>query len=59
MAGGTSTCETSREKFFNPRRLATCTLNASAGAVVSKPTAKKTTCFSGFLTANSTASSGE
>ena len=59
MAGGTKTWETSSEKFFNPRRLATCTLIAFAGAVVSNPTPKNTTCLSGFFTANSTASNGE
>src|ERR1039458_9721917 len=59
IAGGTNTCETSSEKFFNPRRLARCTLIALAGAVVSNPTPKNTTCLSGFLAANSTASSGE
>ena len=53
MAGGTSTCETSTEKFFEPELLRPgTTAMALAGAVVSKPTAKKTTCRSGFFWAS-------
>ena len=59
IAGGTKTCETSTEKFFNPRRFARWTLMAFAGAVVSNPTPKKTTCLSGNFMASSTASKGE
>ncbi len=49
MAGGTNTCETSTEKFASPSRAAWTTAMALAGAVVSKPTAKKTTCLPGIL----------
>jgi hypothetical protein len=59
MAGGTSTCETSMEKFFNPSRFAICTAIAFAGAVVSKPMPKNTTCLAGFSRAICTASRGE
>ena len=59
MAGGTSTCETSIEKFLRPRRRACTTAMALAGAVVSKPMPKKTTSFSGLACASLTASSGE
>ncbi len=59
MAGGTSTCETSIEKFFRPWSLARYTAIAFAGAVVSKPMAKNTTCLSGLSRAIFTASSGE
>ena len=58
MAGGTSTCETSTEKFSRPRRAAWTTAMALAGAVVSNPTAKKTTWRSGFFRARATASIG-
>src|SRR5436309_221002 len=47
IAGGTRTCETSRLKFCTPRRRASQTAMAFAGAVVSKPIAKKTTRRSG------------
>jgi hypothetical protein len=59
MAGGTRTCDTSSEKFFTPRRLASNTVIALAGAVVSKPMPKKTTCLSGLSLAIVRASSGE
>jgi hypothetical protein len=59
IAGGTSTCETSTLKLSIPRRAASATAIAFAGAVVSKPTAKKTTCLSGFVAAILSASSGE
>ena len=59
IAGGTSTCETSMEKFVRPRRWACSTDIALAGAVVSKPTPKNTTCLSGFSAAMRVASSGE
>src|SRR5581483_7953330 len=48
MAGGTSTCETRIEKFSTPSCSACQTDIALAGAVVSNPTAKKTTCFCGL-----------
>ena len=52
MAGGTHTCETSTEKLSSvPARRACSTLIALAGAVVSNPMAKKTTCLSGFCCA--------
>lgn len=59
MAGGTVTCETSTLKLRTPSSFARQTAMAFAGAVVSKPTAKKTTCRSGFRVARSRASSGE
>ena len=59
MAGGTRTCEASMEKFVRPSRLACQTAMALAGAVVSKPTAKKTTLRSGLARANLSASVGE
>ncbi len=59
MAGGTVTCETRMVKFVIPSCLARHTAIAFAGAVVSKPTAKNTTCLSGCLRAKSSASSGE
>ena len=59
IAGGTVTCETSSEKFRSPRRRAARTAMAFAGAVVSKPTAKKTTSRSGRRAASATASIGE
>ena len=59
MAGGTSTCETSSEKFRRPCCLAWSTAMALAGAVVSKPTAKKTTSRLGILPRELQASSGE
>ena len=59
IAGGTSTCETSSEKFFSPAAAACKTAIAVAGAVVSKPTAKNTTSRSGCFAASFTASSGE
>jgi hypothetical protein len=59
MAGGTNTCETRREKFRIPALFACQTAVAFAGAVVSKPTAKKTTSREGFLRATYSASSGE
>ena len=59
IAGGTSTWETNSEKLVSPRRLACSTDIALAGAVVSKPTPKNTTCLSGFSAATRVASSGE
>ncbi len=49
MAGGTSTCATRTEKFSSPSRAACHTAIALPGAVVSKPTAKNTTCLFGLL----------
>ncbi len=59
MAGGTSTCATRIEKLAIPSRSACQTACALAGAVVSKPTAKKTTWRPGFARASLSASSGE
>ncbi|MPN57017.1 hypothetical protein SDC9_204711 [bioreactor metagenome] len=59
MAGGTVTWETNMEKFFKLSALAWMTLIALAGAVVSKPMAKKTTSLSGLAWAILTASIGE
>ena len=59
IAGGTSTWETSIEKFVRPSRWACSTDMALAGAVVSKPTPKNTTSLSGFSAAIRVASSGE
>ncbi len=59
MAGGTRTCDTSALKFVKRRRRACQTAMALAGAVVSKPMAKKTTWRSGLAAARFTASRGE
>ena len=59
MAGGTSTWEERIEKLSRPSWCARQTAMALAGAVVSKPTAKKTTWRSGLRSASVTASSGE
>ena len=59
MAGGTRTCEQRIEKLRTPSRFARQTAMAFAGAVVSKPTAKKTTSRSGICRASASASSGE
>ena len=59
MAGGTRTWETRTEKFSSPRPEARWTAIAMAGAVVSKPTPRKTTWAPGSLRASSTASIGE
>ena len=59
MAGGTRTWLTSRLKFSMPSRLASCTVIALGGAVVSKPIPKNTTCRSGFSRASFRASNGE
>jgi hypothetical protein len=59
IAGGTRTCETRSEKFPTPAFFACQAAMALAGAVVSNPTAKKTTSLAGFLRAISRASSGE
>ena len=59
IAGGTSTCETSSEKLVSPSWWAIFTVMAFAGAVVSNPMPKNTTCLSGFSWARRTASSGE
>ena len=59
IAGGTRTWATSNAKLVTPRRLACITAIALAGAVVSKPTAKNTTVFSGLRRATSRASRGE
>ena len=59
MAGGTSTWETMTEKFLSSCRAASATAAAFAGAVVSKPTAKKMTSRSGSRAAIITASRGE
>ncbi len=53
MAGGTVTCETSTLKLLTPSSRARHTAIAFAGAVVSNPTAKKTTCLSGVRIASS------
>jgi hypothetical protein len=58
IAGGTSTCETSIEKFRTPCFFAWNTAIALAGAVVSKPMPKKTTRFAGFSLAMPSASRG-
>ncbi len=58
-AGGTSTCDTSTVKLPTPARFAWNTAMALPGAVVSKPTAKNTTCLAGFSVAILSASSGE
>ena len=57
--GGTRTCEVRIEKFRSPARSARRTDMAFAGAVVSNPTAKNTTCLEGHSLAIVTASSGE
>ena len=59
IAGGTVTWETRTLKLATPSSRARQTAMALAGAVVSKPTAKKTTSFSGCLRASSRASRGE
>ncbi len=59
IAGGTRTCDTSTLKLSMPRRAASATAIAFAGAVVSNPTAKNTTWRSGFARAILSASSGE
>ena len=58
-AGGTSTWETRMEKLVRPNAFAWATAMALEGAVVSKPTAKKTTSRSGFCSARARASSAE
>ncbi len=58
IAGGTSTCDTSTLKLSMPRRAASATAMAFAGAVVSNPTAKNTTCLAGLASAILSASSG-
>lgn len=58
IAGGTRTWLTIIEKFVSPRRAACRTAMALAGAVVSKPTARKTTSRSGRAAARRTASIG-
>ncbi len=58
-AGGTSTCDTRIEKLSIPIWDAWCTVMAVAGAVVSNPTAKKTTSFEGFSRAILSVSRGE
>ena len=50
-AGGTSTCDTSSEKLVTFSSRARQASMALAGAVVSKPMAKKTTCLSGLARA--------
>ena len=59
IAGGTRTWETSIEKLPMPCRRARYAAMALAGAVVSNPTAKNTTCRSGWRTAILKASNGE
>ena len=59
IAGGTSTWDTSSEKFSMPSRFAWYTVIALAGAVVSNPMPKNTTCLSGLSRAIVSASSGE
>ena len=60
MIGGTIvTWLQKTEKFCTPSCLARTRVTAVDGAVVSNPTAKNTTCFSGLSTAILSASSGE
>jgi len=59
MAGGTRTWLTSRLKFSSPSAAAWRTAMALPGAVVSKPTARKTTSRSGLARASFSASRGE
>jgi len=49
MAGGTSTCETSTEKFFTPWRRALKTAIALAGAVVSETDGEEDHALAGVL----------
>ena len=58
MAGATRTWRTKREKLWILRRFASETAMAVDGVVVSKPTAKKTTSFSGCSSAIRSASRG-
>ena len=46
-------------KFVTPSSRARASVTAVEGAVVSKPSAKNTTCFSGLSAASFSASSGE
>ena len=59
IEGGQSTWDTSTEKLLTFARWAASTAKAFAGAVVSKPTAKNTTCLSGWAWAIRSASNGE
>src|ERR1039457_4360578 len=52
MAGGTSACGTRSEKWARPAARACQTHMAWAGAVVSKPMPKNTTCLSGCARAS-------
>ena len=58
-AGGTVLCETKNERFLRPSCWAMATAFAVAGAVVSNPTARKTTCSAGWCRAISRACRGE
>ena len=59
MGGTMVTWLQNTEKFSTPSCLARTRVTAVDGAVVSKPTAKNTTCFSGLSTAILSASRGE
>jgi hypothetical protein len=59
IAGGTSTWDASNEKLCSSCWSAWKTAMALAGAVLSNPTAKKTTSLEGFSLAILTASRGE
>src|SRR5574341_525509 len=52
IASGTVLWEERMEKFFTPSRAAAKTVPAMSGDVVSKPVAKKTTCFAGSCCAS-------
>ena len=58
-AGSTVLSMDQTEKFFTPASRAVRTAAAVPGAVVSKPTPRNTTSFSGFRSAMSIASIGE
>ena len=59
IAGTTSLCAASTVKFSIPRRSASRTAAAVAGAVVSNPTATNATCLSGNFSARRTADNAE
>ena len=59
IADGVSTWQLSTEKFFRPSACACLMATAVGGVVVSKPMAKKTTCFSGLACAIFSASALE
>src|SRR3990172_6816917 len=59
MAGGVSLWRLRTDRFSRPLSAAVSMVAATVGAVVSKPTAKKTTSLSGFFSAISTVPRGE